>query len=113
LIVFTKPQLHNSILLDDFVNNLYTGNYPSSVLYYGIIDWTEHITNTVCNQFGIQYDTIPYTPETAASVEAQPIDAGTTYDPSTNLMSGSTTQNKISVITILVTITLGLILAMI
>lgn len=102
------PQFHFTV--DDFVNNLYTGNYPSSILYYGIMDWTEHITNTVCNQFGIQYDTIPYTPETAANVSVQPIDAGTTYDPSTNLMSGTTTQSKISAITILVTITLGLIL---
>jgi len=36
---------------------------PNSL--YGILNWTENICNTVCTQFGIEYDKTPLTPETA------------------------------------------------
>jgi len=77
--------------MDDFINNINTGQYLGSKFFWGILDWTETICNTVCTQFGITYDKTAYTPETAAAVkeETKPIDPGTTYDPEANLNSGS------------------------
>lgn len=56
-----KPQY--TFTMEDFENGIYTGNYPSSKFYYGVLDWTEIISNTVCNQFSISYDEEPYNPE--------------------------------------------------
>jgi len=52
-----------SFTMVDFENGIYTGNYPSSQFYYGVLDWTETISNTVCNQFSINFDEEPYNPE--------------------------------------------------
>jgi len=84
-----KPQFQ--FTMDDFTNNIETGNYLGSKFFWGILDWTEAICNTVCKQFNIQYDKTAYTPESAAAVQddVKPIDPGTVYDPEANLTSGS------------------------
>ncbi|OUM60434.1 hypothetical protein PIROE2DRAFT_13782 [Piromyces sp. E2] len=76
---------------DDFVNGI---DGPTGMFPYGILDWTEKICNTVCNQFGITYDKTPYTPETAAQVKPQSIEAGTKYDDSANLQKSGSVMNK-------------------
>jgi len=70
---------------EDFVTNIErgTGAFP-----YGIMDWTTKIADTVCQQFGIEYDSVALTPETADQFEAQTIEAGKEYDED-NLNSGS------------------------
>jgi len=89
--------------MDDFTNNINTGQYLGSKFFWGILDWTETICNTVCTQFGITYDKTPYTPETAAAIkeETKPIDPGTTYDPEANLTSGSVMPIASAALTIL------------
>jgi len=73
--------------MDDFIYNIDSGNYLGSKFFYGILDWTKAICDTVCNQFDIEYDKVAYTPETAAaaSKNTKPIDPGTEYDPESNL----------------------------
>jgi len=89
LYLAVKPQYE--FTMDDFINNIETGTYAGSKFFWGILDWTEAISKTVCNQFKIQVDKTAYTPETAAAVqeETKPIDPGTVYDPEANLTSGT------------------------
>jgi len=85
------PRLHTGTVqqyhftMNDFEFGIDTAQYQGSLFFYGILDWTTAICNTVCQQFGIEYDKVPYTPETAAQAEAQKIDPGTQFDPSANL----------------------------
>jgi len=80
---------------NDFINGIERG--VSSP--YGIMDWTETIATTVCNQFNMKWDPEPLDPETAAKMDAQKIDPGTNYDVSklnTEKPSGSL-MNKASI----------------
>jgi len=79
----TVSQFH--FTYNDFINGLEYG--VSST--HGIISWTKDICDTVCKQFGIEYDAVALTPETAAKIDAKPIDPGTTYDAESSLNSGS------------------------
>jgi hypothetical protein len=85
------PRLHTGSVqqyhftMNDFEFGIDTAKYQGSLFFWGILDWTEAICNTVCQQFGIDYDKVPYTPETAAQAEAQKIDPGTQFDASANL----------------------------
>eukprot|EP00833_Pecoramyces_ruminatium_P009146 jgi/Orpsp1_1/1183178/evm.model.c7180000084189.3 len=84
--------------MTDFQEGINTGNYMGSKFFWGILDWTEAICNTVCNQFQIEYDKTPYTPETAAAVEdVKPIDPGTQYDATANLLDSGSVKNIASV----------------
>jgi len=71
--------------MTDFEQGIETAKYQGSLFFWGILDWTAAIFDTVCQQFGIEYDKVPYTPETAAQAEAQKIDPGTQYDAKANL----------------------------
>ncbi|ORX52183.1 hypothetical protein BCR36DRAFT_324955 [Piromyces finnis] len=90
----TKGEYHFTI--NDFENNIDTANYEGSKFYWGILDWTENICNTVCNNFHITYDKVAYTPETAAQAKVNPIDAGTTYDPKSNLKTSDASTIKVN-----------------
>ncbi|ORX52179.1 hypothetical protein BCR36DRAFT_287165 [Piromyces finnis] len=87
---YQLPRLHIAanplyqFTYDDFERGI---DGPTGMFPYGILDWTEKICNTACQQFGIEYDKVALTPETAANVEAQKIEAGTEYD--TNQLQGS------------------------
>jgi len=70
---------------DDFIGNI---DHGVGAFPYGIMDWTEKIANTVCQQFQIEYDSVALTPQTAEQFEAQTIEAGAAYDAD-NLNSGS------------------------
>jgi len=70
---------------DDFIRNI---DQPTGAFPYGIIDWTEKMANLVCEKFDMEYDSVPLTPEDAAKIQAQTIEAGTEYDKD-NLNSGS------------------------
>ncbi|OUM64538.1 hypothetical protein PIROE2DRAFT_8699 [Piromyces sp. E2] len=100
----TIPRLHKAdsglyhFTFNDFEQNINTGNYQGSLFYWGIMDWTETICNTVCNKFNIKYDTVAYTPETAAKADAKPIEAGTKYDPSSNLNTSDASSIKVNTI---------------
>jgi len=110
--IFQVSHSNFPFTMDDFNSNIETGDYPGSILYYGIMDWTEKIANTVCAEFDIEYDKVPYTPETASQASVQPIDAESPYDQSANLMSASQSKRKIPIFTVgLLTLSLGLILA--
>jgi len=80
-----NPTAQFHFTYDDFVGGIERG--VSST--HGILDWTAAITDTVCKQFGIEYDKVALTPETASKVDAQVIDPGTKYDPKANLQSGA------------------------
>jgi len=83
--MWKSPRAQFHFTYDDFVTNIErgVGAFP-----YGIMDWTEKIANTVCQQFQIEYDSVALTPETAAQFEAQTIEAGVDYDEN-KLNSGS------------------------
>jgi len=82
---------------DNFIRNI---NQPDGAFPHGIMDWTEKMANTVCQQFGIEYDKVALTPETAEKMEAQTIEAGKEYDKS-KINSGSITSTaNIAMITI-------------
>jgi len=70
---------------DDFIGNI---DHGVGAFPYGIMDWTEKIANTVCQQFQIEYDSVALTPQTAEQFQAQTIEAGAAYDAD-NLNSGS------------------------
>jgi len=67
---------------DDFETNIErgVGAFP-----YGILDWTTQMADNVCKQFGIKYDEVAYTPETAAEQKTKPINPGENFDPESNL----------------------------
>ncbi|ORX44741.1 hypothetical protein BCR32DRAFT_288298 [Anaeromyces robustus] len=75
--------------MDDFNHGIESADYLGSKFFYGILDWTTAICNTVCNEFQIDYDKTPYTPDTAAKVEAQPIDPGSQFDATATLQTES------------------------
>ncbi|ORX81842.1 hypothetical protein BCR32DRAFT_293063 [Anaeromyces robustus] len=88
---FSLPHLHQGstqkyqFTMNDFINNIEGANYEGCVFYWGIMDWTTAICDTVCKQFNIKYDEVPYDPVTAAQQKDDPIDPGSKYDPKANL----------------------------
>jgi len=80
-----SPRAQFHFTYNDFVTNI---DHPVGAFPYGIIDWTTKMADTVCQQFGIEYDSVALTPETAKQFEAQTIEAGKEYDED-NLNSGS------------------------
>lgn len=87
----TSPRGIYHFTYDDFERGI---DGPTGMFPWGILDWTSKIADTVCNQFGITYDKTAYTPETAAQVEAQNIEAGTQYDAEANLQNSGSVMNK-------------------
>jgi len=87
----------------DFVNGLDFG--VSST--HGILSWTKDICNTVCQQFGIEYDSVALTPEEAAKMKVKPIDPGTEYDAEANVNSGSDMNDVNNVLIFIGTILFG------
>lgn len=104
------PRLHKGtrreydFTFQDFEGNIENGNYAGSKFYWGLKDWTETICNTVCTHFNIEYDKVAYTPETANAVQADKIDAGTTYDAS-KLNNNTSDASSIKVNTIFMVLT--------
>jgi len=97
--LYTALNAQFQFTMDDFIHNIESGNYLGSKFFYGILDWTQTICETVCNQFNMEYDKVPYTPETAAeaSKNTKPIDAGTEYDPEENLKESGSEMTLASV----------------
>jgi len=93
----TAPNAQYHFSYADFENGI---EGPVGMFPYGILDWTERISNTVCNQFQISYDQTAYTPETAAQVEAPAIEAGVEYDATANLQGSGAFMNKVNTLMI-------------
>ncbi|ORX42687.1 hypothetical protein BCR32DRAFT_298698 [Anaeromyces robustus] len=91
----------------DFEQGIDTGNYLGSKFFYGILDWTTAICDTVCKQFNIEYDKVPYDPESAAKAKVDKIDAGTKLDTTSNLKTSDSIMNKTNVIFALVAVILS------
>jgi len=85
--LYTALNSQYQFTMNDFNYGIESANYEGSKFFFGILDWTEIISDTVSRQFSISYDQSAYTPESAAAVQEdiQPIDPGTTYDPTSNL----------------------------
>jgi len=78
---------------------------------YGVRNWVSTITNTVCAQFNIEYDKVALTPETAAKINVEAINPGTTYDANANVVTdGTTTNNKVSILLVTIASIFGLVL---
>jgi len=86
-----RSQFH--FTYNDFLTNIEqgVGAFP-----YGILDWTTYMADLVCNQFGIKYDTVPLTPETAANFEAQTIEPGAEFDEG-NLNNSGSWMNTVNI----------------
>ncbi|ORX63912.1 hypothetical protein BCR32DRAFT_273292 [Anaeromyces robustus] len=86
-----KAEEYYHFTYDDWVSGFNAG--PNSL--YGIINWTETIANTVCNQYQIQYDKTPLTPETAAKAKVEPAKPG----EQENVLKTNNTQSSSGSIT--------------
>jgi len=65
---------------------------------FGVRDWVQKITTTVCNEFNIKYDEAALTPETASKMKVEAINPGTEYDASANVFTGGAIANNVNVI---------------
>jgi hypothetical protein len=60
---------------------------------FGVRDWVKTMTDNVCKQFNIEYDTVALTPESAAKMKVEAINPGTEYDANSNVYSGAVSNN--------------------
>ncbi|OUM60436.1 hypothetical protein PIROE2DRAFT_67610 [Piromyces sp. E2] len=93
--LYTALNSQYQFTMDDFNYGIESANYEGSKFFFGILDWTTLICDTVCKQFNIQYDKTAYTPETAAAVQqdTKPIDPGSKYDPEANLNTNANAES--------------------
>jgi len=94
----------------DFEQGIETGNYLGSKFFYGILDWTTAICDTVCKQFNIEYDKVPYDPATAAATKVDKIDAGSKLDTTASLKTSDTIMNQTNILFALVAVFLSVVL---
>jgi len=94
----------------DFEKGIESSNYIGSKFLYGILDWTAAICDTVCKQFGIEYDKVPYDPASAAAAKVEKIDAGTKLDPTANLKTSDSIMNKTNLLCALAAVILSVVL---
>jgi len=95
--LYTAAAGQYQFTMNDFLYGIESGNYEGSLFFFGILDWTQHICDTVCKQFNIEYDKTPYTPETANQQNVKPIDPGSKYDPKSNLLESGSEINVANV----------------
>jgi len=93
--LYTALNSQYQFTMNDFNYGIDSANYEGSKFFYGILDWTKIISDTVCKQFNIEYDKVAYTPETAAAVQedTKPIDPGSQYDPESNLINSANAES--------------------
>jgi len=73
--------------VSDFDSNIDSGNYLGSLVFWGLKDWIKERANSVCQEFGFEYDKVALTPETAEKYQAQEITPDKTYDTDDNAFS--------------------------
>jgi len=89
--------------VSDFDGNIESGNYLGSLVFWGLKDWIKERADSVCKEFGFEYDKVALTPETAEKYKAQEITPEKDYDaqdntfaniPSTSIDSDITKLNN-------------------
>ncbi|ORX76657.1 hypothetical protein BCR32DRAFT_271158 [Anaeromyces robustus] len=80
--------------INDFDSNIESGNYLGSKVYWGLKDWIKIRAESVCAEFGFEYDKVALTPETAETYQAQDITPEKEYDTEDNSFANIDPDNK-------------------